>query len=392
VFPVDLIPRIHSVKHMFIKGSVKMSSKAISISARSAKRMGAGALFFLGATGALTALGTSAAMAQQCAQWKVDGRLVLAQSNKTSAVLTLRQTGAHFSGTGGYSYWHDTGRIGVGETEMRNAGGPVAGNVAGNKFEATVRWSNGSVGVYRGEISREGILSGHTFDQSDPDAQADFYSETPLQCLSMSPPGVGGAPKPALALGRVQSDTPAPTPGSLCEAAQSARARDSRAAPGLERQCAEQMRAAQARSEALARYTSGSQVSTGDSGNGIPAALLPAGDSAANVRSMHRAHGRAAGLTLRSQEQSALGAADSVMLNPQPLPPKQRRSRRPAADAAISATDSAAAVTVPVETVDSSKAAQSGIIIVSGKDAATAKTRKSRRLPSLQQSAQETAQ
>jgi hypothetical protein len=183
---------------------------------------------------AFTALLAPAFAQEACLQWGVaKGYLYLNQSNNGSGTsLELKQTGSNLSGKGAYYYDYDTGAIGVGSTELRSATGPVVGTIKGNAFEATVYWSNKSIGIYTGQIGPQGLLVGKTYDKTDPAARADFHSSGPLDCLKMA--------KEGLALGRVKTAVApaASTSKSVCDAAKSARARNSPAAPGLERHCA----------------------------------------------------------------------------------------------------------------------------------------------------------
>lgn len=197
-------------------------------------------------SGLMVSLTAPVLAADSCAQWDLRGEVGLIQSNGTRAYLSrVEQTGSQFKGAGFYSYVYEakTGLPGgITRNDYRNASGPVVGTVVGNAFEATIYWNNASVGVYTGQIGPQGLLVGRAYDKTDPGAIADFHSDKPFDCLArvQSPPGVGSVPaRPTLALGRVQSNAPSSTPPSICDAAQSARARNSPAAPTLERRCKE---------------------------------------------------------------------------------------------------------------------------------------------------------
>jgi hypothetical protein len=177
-------------------------------------------------------LSTHAYAADSCLQWGVNnnGFLWLSQSNNDGASLELKQTGSNLTGKGSYWYNYDTGKIGVGSIEGRAANGPVVGTIKGNAFEVTVYWSNKSIGIYTGQIGPQGLVVGKTYDKTDLGARADFNSSEPLECLKTA--------KGGLALGRVKTTAAPATVTSVCDAAKSARARNSPAAPGLERHCA----------------------------------------------------------------------------------------------------------------------------------------------------------
>ena len=197
------------------------------------------------AAGAFIAcLSAPALAADACSQWSLQGAVSLTQSNNSDNAtrLQLEQAGTQFKGTASYSYVHEDKVLpfGPSRNNHRRATGPIVGTVVGNAFEATVYWSNNSVGVYTGQIGPQGLLVGRTYDKTDPAATADFHSDKPLVCLTRVPsaPGLGAAAaKPPVALGRVQGESPSPSRTSICDAARSARARNSPAAPGLERQC-----------------------------------------------------------------------------------------------------------------------------------------------------------
>jgi hypothetical protein len=258
--------------------------------------------------------------ADACSQWGVGSVFSLKQSNAKYAVrMKLQQTGSQIKGAANYDYWYDTGALGVGATEMRHTSGPIVGTVSGNQFEATIYWSNASVGVYTGQISPQGLLVGRSYDKTDPAAAADFHSDEPLVCLTrmQSAPGLGTVPaKPPVALGRVPHDAPQPTPTAICDAAKSARARNSPAAAGLERQC-----------NALARTTAKPSLSADE-------AVRSAVDKIGGTPLARKVAGRAeAPLSLApgSPVDTLKNKTDPVLLNPQPLPPIKLQPQAPSA-------------------------------------------------------------
>ena len=110
-------------------------------------------------------------------------------------------------------------------------------------------WNNNTTGVYTGQVGRQGLIVGSTYDANNPQTKADWHSNRTARCLAHGSPGLAPAAKPTVALGRAAPST-APAPAtSICEAAKSARARNSPAAASLERQC--QAQSAQASRPAL---------------------------------------------------------------------------------------------------------------------------------------------
>lgn len=188
--------------------------------------------------GGLLALTASMASAPafaagECLDWNVAGSWHLRQSNGTEVTLRLQQTGTHLQGVGEYSHYNnDTHKV-------QTIGGPVDGSLEhGGVIRLTVFWSNSTAGHYTGQVEADGGMTGYTVDQNDPSNKATFRASGYPQCVSRA--AAAPSAKPTMALGRVQSPagTPAATAGTICEAAASARARNSPAAPGLERQCA----------------------------------------------------------------------------------------------------------------------------------------------------------
>lgn len=166
-----------------------------------------------------------------CTQWSVDGPRIVSQSNGTTVRMQLTQTGTRVLGDGQFSaYDNDEGRA-------VTIGGPVDGTLDGNVLRLNAYWSDRHAGAYLGQISPDGHISGTAHDVNDPANKATFQAGEAM-CVARA----GPAAKTGPALGRVQIDPNTPRP-SICDAAVSARARNSPAAPGLERQCAEQQRA-----------------------------------------------------------------------------------------------------------------------------------------------------
>jgi hypothetical protein len=191
------------------------------------------------AVGALMALlAVPSLAADVCSQWGVKGGHALSQSNNDSMPidLTLEQSANSFSGSA-------STRIRK-EDFYDSHWGPIVGTIVGNAFEATIYWNTGSIGIYKGQVGSQGLLVGRTFDKTDPGTTADFHAERPFICLASAKvqqaPGLGGLPAkpPPVALGRIPTPAGASrTPLSICLAAQAATKRGSPAALGLREQC-----------------------------------------------------------------------------------------------------------------------------------------------------------
>lgn len=190
---------------------------------------------------------TTPAFAQTaCQQWDMRGRWTLIQSNDTAVSVTLEQAGDGFSGQASFGHWVDDDfflcNIGSCGKDYVSFSGPAVGTLNGNSFELTVYWSDNAIGVYTGQVGPQGLIVGSTFDKNDPATTAQWHSDRVAACLIAAPTAPA---KPTLVLGRVQvpAGTPASPPKTMCEMAASARARNSPAAPGLERQCNEYLAA-----------------------------------------------------------------------------------------------------------------------------------------------------
>ena len=165
-----------------------------------------------------------------CEQWDAGGQWALLQTNEFGVAFDLQQTGAELQGQA-------TGFVGY---KVRNYGS-VDGTIKGNSFDLNVYWNGGAIGVYTGKVGPQGRIEGSTYDKMDPSSTANWRSDTTVKCLTIAT-STTSAPlvseKPVHSLGRVKKSGTVPVaPLSICESARNARARNSPAAPGLERQC-----------------------------------------------------------------------------------------------------------------------------------------------------------
>ncbi|WP_156404702.1 hypothetical protein [Sphingomonas sp. Root241] len=147
-----------------------------------------------------------------CSQWDMPARMMIQQTNETLIGLEVS---------------------------------PVEGQVDGSTVQFTIHWGRdifrhvpNATGIYTGTIGPQGRMTGFTYDALNPDTKANWYGTEVLTCHVAAAPAPRQAP--SIALGRVKpanGSEPAPLP-AICEAARSARARNSPAASSLERQCA----------------------------------------------------------------------------------------------------------------------------------------------------------
>ncbi len=175
-----------------------------------------------------------------CLQWNMSGSWHLTQSNGSEVLMKIRQTGTHIQGVAEYSgYNNETHKV-------QTVGGPVDGTFENNRIlTVTVYWSDSTAGLYVGRVEPDGGMTGSTHEQDDPGNKADFRAHGYPICMSRQAPPP--APPAPVALGRVAPSpkglgrvgTRDPTTPSIpiCDAARSAKARNSPAAPGLEEQC-----------------------------------------------------------------------------------------------------------------------------------------------------------
>jgi hypothetical protein len=190
-----------------------------------------------------------------CGQWDMASKFSVSQSNDVRVDVDLTPAEAGFAGRAKYVRYDDYLDASVWVY------GDVDGTLEGSDVKFTIRWGHGtgvgnSMGVYSGTVGPQGRMTGMSYDAVHPETTASWWGSEVLKCHSATAPESpvpsplapsSPAAKP-LALGRVRLETTGTAPNhwgqSLCAAAKDARARNSPAAPGLERQCAAQPAAA----------------------------------------------------------------------------------------------------------------------------------------------------
>jgi len=177
-----------------------------------------------------------------CLQWDVSGLWIITQSNGTTVRMNLQQTATRIQGVAEYSYYNNDLH------KAQTIGGPVDGYLEHGSFlRVTAYWSNSTAGDYTGQVELDGGMNGFAVEKNDPGNKATFHATGYPRCLSREAAVPASPTVPPVALGRVHTTVPpvalgrvhttGPNP-PICDAARSARERNSPAAPGLERQCA----------------------------------------------------------------------------------------------------------------------------------------------------------
>ncbi len=188
----------------------------------------------------LAASAARAADPGPCPQWRVPASFTVAQTNGPQVRFELSQSGPTLSGRASY---------GSGDEAVS---GRVEGSINGTSFAARAFWTDSgqqSIGNYSGQIRPRTL-----YGQSGPTTVADIYDGTTYDEYVTPHEPAGWTlhdltctyPAPGKALGRVKVPgkvgfgrvgTASTEHPPICDAARSARARNSPAAPGLERQC-----------------------------------------------------------------------------------------------------------------------------------------------------------
>lgn len=139
-------------------------------------------------------------LAPACGQYQFNGFFELTQSNDYK-VIFAKEKGQALQGDASASHpinaYHP-------DIVLR---GTVSGGIEGNHLDFTVRWDNGSVGHYWGDVSDDAFAHGTTVDQANTGASWD--STVALSCVTPAAPAQ--PPPPPAAPAQPQ---PAPAPAS----------------------------------------------------------------------------------------------------------------------------------------------------------------------------------
>jgi hypothetical protein len=122
------------------------------------------------AASALSLLSAGSANAA-CAQWNVSGSFNVNQGNGPRVLMQLQQNGSNFSGIAIYN----------------SVNGTVSGTMVGQRFNATVNWSNGDRGVYTAvvvETANGGqVYDGRTYNAVHPANWSVWSAGSHLGCV-----------------------------------------------------------------------------------------------------------------------------------------------------------------------------------------------------------------
>ena len=175
-----------------------------------------------------------------CSEWVMPAKTNIQQSNETQVSVELTPGEGGFSGKADNHYYSASMEM------ASDVYGDLEGSVQGTNVQFTIHWGqdifrhvSNATGVYIGTIGPQGRVTGSSYDEVNPESRATWFFTEVLQCRSAA---AASPPNPTVGFGRVQplpGTAPGPMP-TICQAARSARARGSPAAPGLERQCAAQ--------------------------------------------------------------------------------------------------------------------------------------------------------
>ncbi|MCX7041477.1 MAG: hypothetical protein NT117_02050 [Gammaproteobacteria bacterium] len=164
-----------------------------------------------------------------CQRWNVSAWTGISQTNTHMTMWTkLKQEGTNFRGDAMYLHEEGTGN------SSSRIDGSIQGGVSGNAINFTANWNNSTTGIYTGSINSAGRAEGTSYQQGNPSERADWSALDLATCDATSLDEANASEKSGLFLGRVRTTGPAPP---ICDAARSARARNSPAAPGLEARC-----------------------------------------------------------------------------------------------------------------------------------------------------------
>ena len=125
----------------------------------------------------------------ECAQWDLNGRWNIKQSNGPYLYFTIQQNGTALTGSASYTVnrplKHVLGPAVVGQDPLVY-NGQLDGKVQGSSFHVEIYWGNGEVGIYSGTIGATGRIEGNTYIKQDPSRKATWFSDSRMNCASAS--------------------------------------------------------------------------------------------------------------------------------------------------------------------------------------------------------------
>ncbi|GAA3025123.1 hypothetical protein GCM10010528_03800 [Gordonia defluvii] len=148
------------------------------------------------AVAATVSIGAGSASATTCSQWAFTGKTNLNQENGWYTGFTAN--GTKVSAPAVASAYHNrvswipfssmlgdsiNQSFGDATYEAARMHGTATGGIVGKKFQMTVKWSNGPVGIYRGAVQSDGYAKGTTYDAKAANVPTDWQVDKPLRCV-----------------------------------------------------------------------------------------------------------------------------------------------------------------------------------------------------------------
>jgi hypothetical protein len=112
-------------------------------------------------------------LAPACTDYQFTGTVDLEQSNGWLVVFAA--TGRTVAGSA--SAFSHTSHI-------SDMSGNVNGGINGGHLDFTIRWDNGPVGHYIGDVGDSGVATGTTVDQTNPGSTSTWHSTGGLACVA----------------------------------------------------------------------------------------------------------------------------------------------------------------------------------------------------------------
>jgi len=107
--------------------------------------------------------------------WDLTGTWVATQSNGAKVTFDLQQDGTVLSGNASVP------NPVVSSTSLPIAARSVEGSVEGDAVAITVYWDGPSVGIYSGEVNKDGWLYGEGYDKLNPASRASWTSDRKMK-------------------------------------------------------------------------------------------------------------------------------------------------------------------------------------------------------------------
>jgi hypothetical protein len=112
-------------------------------------------------------------LAPACNQYGFNGSFGLAQTNNYQ--MWFNSTGTTAQGR--------ALSLPVNGNQASRDSGDITGGVEGRNLNLSVRWDNGSNGIYSGTVGDDGIARGTGYDQTHPESRTSWESTKPLDCI-----------------------------------------------------------------------------------------------------------------------------------------------------------------------------------------------------------------